>query len=1134
VHTTAVVAALLEADFSIAGSLARGLKRTTRRVKIKSLSPDGRSITALEGGETWEELDFAKRGLVLLGERGTSEEEVFAESSKDGTWLLLRPARAGDELAVLELDAEEIRLKASEAVQAAMRRRRVAKAEGCLVWCCTGLYRNRDAFGLDLVGDIRQTAKTVGTDVVGCFLDGEAGIENTGLPALTNWGAVRILMGDELRDRSIYRLGYGALAKQFGKLAATKNLEETIDVALDVIADAGFQGGMISLIIGLDNAPQVVALGSRGVRFERIRNDTRRRLDGDDVIARVAVSQQARFVAETSRDPQSEPNSARKSGLVSQCILPLQDQRGTVLGVLQVDLGDLRTLEQPRPAMVAVLEAIASGIAESIARVAASEEARVIAALHTAFHEALECDSVERAMQRYIEAAVRAFGASGGHVREWRREEEYLQLLVGTGDYSEAAAEYRRTIDTSDPSRTGEAFVEKIPVVINDAQADQHTKDLLARPDVPENLKTQIRKLGSSADVYYNNGAQSGTITLQSESTYFFHTHRERCLHELAERAGLLLAFLDSSRKHTTAERELKALLDLAAALKQLDEAPKLDAGLTALASGIRQIFGADVASVFLWNGDVKQFALRGQEGWSDPGWIGAARYKEHEGWTGSVAVQDRPAVFPNLNEYKRDTARGPFGTYEEQCWGNRARAGITVRGLAIPLKYKGRQLGVVTLLIAQDGKREKTFALESEATLVKIAAHIAAHVGVAVIRAESDLNAKWRAASDKVVREFTGALHGGDPARVLCKTIAEEFRASEVAFYFVEQGATGDPRCVAAYPKSARPQADEGVRSALRAGKTQTELDAGGSGDEGPKPPARQGVIRKVWILTPGPDGAAGVIMVSWPENTQVHESDVNHQVIEELTSLGRVVGTVYERHLADCEQKSRHAADKKSDAAITAMSAMLSNSVHQFAGLLNRLTRAQQEVLDGQTQNALKIISKILDDGTTLIHGPLDVATSIAQLDQRSLKLKPLVDDAMAGLAEEDRKLVEVAVDPGIRVWAEPRVTVLAFRNVIHNAIEAIRRKPGGGVLIVTSTQCKRTGRVCLEFQDTGIGMTQKQVDAAWRGFVRSDNGIGVGVLLSRASIEVQGGSMTIKSTLGVGTSVHVELTAEAEVAR
>jgi two-component system cell cycle sensor histidine kinase PleC len=78
---------------------------------------------------------------------------------------------------------------------------------------------------------------------------------------------------------------------------------------------------------------------------------------------------------------------------------------------------------------------------------------------------------------------------------------------------------------------------------------------------------------------------------------------------------------------------------------------------------------------------------------------------------------------------------------------------------------------------------------------------------------------------------------------------------------------------------------------------------------------------------------------------------------------------------------------------------------------------------------------------------------------------------------------------------------------------------------------------GELCLVIADNGIGMDAATKDNALKIFGRGDQpmtrkieGVGLGLHLSNAIVEAHGGTLTIESTLGMGTSVEIFLPSTA----
>ncbi len=79
-----------------------------------------------------------------------------------------------------------------------------------------------------------------------------------------------------------------------------------------------------------------------------------------------------------------------------------------------------------------------------------------------------------------------------------------------------------------------------------------------------------------------------------------------------------------------------------------------------------------------------------------------------------------------------------------------------------------------------------------------------------------------------------------------------------------------------------------------------------------------------------------------------------------------------------------------------------------------------------------------------------------------------------------------------------------------------------------------------VVIEIRDTGIGMTQDQIQLALEPFVQVDNslhrkyeGAGLGLPLAKAFVEVQGGRFQVESQPGRGTVVRFVLQSPAGAA-
>ena len=98
--------------------------------------------------------------------------------------------------------------------------------------------------------------------------------------------------------------------------------------------------------------------------------------------------------------------------------------------------------------------------------------------------------------------------------------------------------------------------------------------------------------------------------------------------------------------------------------------------------------------------------------------------------------------------------------------------------------------------------------------------------------------------------------------------------------------------------------------------------------------------------------------------------------------------------------------------------------------------------------------------------------------------------------------------------------------FLNLMTNAGDAM---PEGGVLTVRVRD--DAGRVVIELTDTGRGIAAEEMQKVWEPFYTSKpegKGTGLGLPICNRIIEAHGGSITLNSAIGKGTTVRVVLPA------
>ncbi len=207
---------------------------------------------------------------------------------------------------------------------------------------------------------------------------------------------------------------------------------------------------------------------------------------------------------------------------------------------------------------------------------------------------------------------------------------------------------------------------------------------------------------------------------------------------------------------------------------------------------------------------------------------------------------------------------------------------------------------------------------------------------------------------------------------------------------------------------------------------------------------------------------------------------------------------------------------------------------SIIGFAQLLDDdetgpLNDRQRDYLDfvlSSTQSLVALVDSILDLAT--------VDAGILALSLARVEPRHLIDDAEQGLKDRllDSKItIERSLDPQVAslIVDETRMRQVLY-NLLSNAVAS--SQTGSRVRIKTM----RDGdHVVLMVIDRGRGMSPAQAKAAFEPFETGQDtigsGAGLGLTLSRALIELHGGSIELWSREGLGTVVRCRLPVNPE---
>jgi len=266
-------------------------------------------------------------------------------------------------------------------------------------------------------------------------------------------------------------------------------------------------------------------------------------------------------------------------------------------------------------------------------------------------------------------------------------------------------------------------------------------------------------------------------------------------------------------------------------------------------------------------------------------------------------------------------------------------------------------------------------------------------------------------------------------------------------------------------------------------------------------------------------------------------------------IDSEQRLMATVADLRVSQqrsAELTEKYAAEKtRAEEANQAKTKFLANMSHELRTPLNAII-GFSEIMESNMFGPLgaekyhEYCGDILSSGQYLldvINDILDMSKIEAgriRLDFEDLALDPLLGEAMrvvSARAQEKQLNLVARISPELRLRADRRALKQIALNLLSNAVKFT---PEGGSVTVRGRATDHC--IVLAIADTGIGIAKDALTKLGRPFeqvesqlTKSHQGSGLGLAIAKSLVELHGGHMRIRSTLGKGTLVVVRLPLE-----